>query len=392
MSIGGIIIDIVLEEKPKDNICKVKLIDQTLSVSEYVQIHIFIPKSSDHFIKDVNIGDIMIAQAVSFKTYNSKPQGIIDNHLGGFAIYNLRAHTKIVSMFQYKEENITYNKIESLENWAEMELLERNLATCFTMPNLAQCKKYRFKYVDLFAYVVRVERHFPEDSYTTMILCDGCGYGLLEVFDFLVPKDVENKWVKIREVKVMGCMLKAGKHTAINSMYQDMYNITMQNDYLPGLNSMKAEALRKFQIIYEGSLCLKPTIVTSTFIEAPLMTEEAILNPQDASKFCRLKCLMIDFQPRDPTQAFSIDNDIITIEGCLIVSCMNSVLEIAIYGSEALRFFEISSNMSYIDILEKLDKSTRHLTSGNRWLELGIYRSLSADKIQLSLVRTRITF
>lgn len=392
MSIGGIIIDIVLEEKPKDNICKVKLIDQTLSASEYVQVHIFIPKSSDHFIQDVNIGDILIAQAVSFKTYNSKPQGIIDNHLGGFAIYNLRAHTKIVSMFQYKEENITYNKIESLENWAEMQLLERDLATGFTMPNLAQCKKYRFKYVDLFAYVVRIERHFPEDSYTTMILCDGCGYGLLEVFDFLVPKDVENKWVKIREVKVVGCMLKAGKHTAINTMYQDMYNITMQNDYLPGLNSMKAEALRKFQIIYEGSQCLKSTIVTSTFINAPLMTEEAILNPHDTSKFCRLKCLMVDFQPRDLTQAFSIDNDIITIEGCLIVSCMNSVLEIAIYGSEALRFFEITSNMSYIDILEKLDKSTRHLTTGNRWLELGVYRSLSADKIQLSLVRTRITF
>jgi hypothetical protein len=225
-----------------------------------------------------------------------------------------------------------------------------------------------------------------------MILCDGCGYGLLEVFGFLVPEDVENKWVKIREVKVMGYMLQAGKHTAINTMYQDMYNITIQNDYLPGLNSMKAEALKKFQKIYEGSLCLKATIVTSTFIDAPLMTEEAILNPHDTSRFCRLKCLMIDFQPRDLTQALSIDNDIITIGGILIVSCMNSVLEIAIYGSEALRFFEISSSMSYIDILEKLDKSTRHLTSGNRWLELGIYRSVCADKIQLSLVRTRITF
>lgn len=392
MCIAGIIIDIVLEEKPKDNICKVKLIDETLSSSQYVQIHIFMPKTANNFIKDVLIGDIMIAQAVSFKIYNQKPQGTIDNHLGGFAVYSLRSHTKTVSMFQFKEENITYNKIESLENWAEMHLLERNLITGFMMPNLAQYKKYRFKFVDLFAYVVKVERHYPEESYTTMILCDGCGFGLLEVFDFLVPDDIENKWVKIREVKVMGCMLKAGKHTSINRMYQDMYNITVQNDYLPGLQAMKKEALKKFQMIYEGAQCLKQTIVTTTTIEAALMTEETILNPQNTSKFCRLRCLMIDFHPRDLTQAFSMENDLISIEGCLILSCMNSVLEVSIYGSEAMLFFGLTSSMSYIDILEKLDKTIQHLTCGNKWLELGIYRSFCSNSLLLSLTNTQVTF
>jgi len=86
VNILGVIIDYVVENKlGKDNFFKLRLIDQSLDIEKSIQMNIFLKDSS---INVMSIGDIFVANGVSFKIFKGKVVGTYNKLSKGFGVFH----------------------------------------------------------------------------------------------------------------------------------------------------------------------------------------------------------------------------------------------------------------------------------------------------------------
>lgn len=186
VSIIGVIVDFVSEIKmPKDNICKVKLVDPSLNPGSFVQLHVFVEST----LKKISIGNIIVAHGVSFKQFRGKAQGTHNKQSAHLAVYSTVDNDTpsilcTIGNFQETEE-ITEN-VANLFDWEFKYLGKHDIMTGLTLPSIGESSQFRFKKVDLVCYVALNKKDYPERNQSTLVLCDGSGFLFLTNFTCLV--------------------------------------------------------------------------------------------------------------------------------------------------------------------------------------------------------------
>ncbi|CAG9326661.1 unnamed protein product [Blepharisma stoltei] len=393
VSIIGVIIDYVAEIKmPKDNICKLKIIDQSLSPGDFIQLHVFVETT----LKQINIGDIVVAHGITFKHFRGKAQGTHNNKSGPLAIYSASDNEtlKITSHIgHFQEDEDLYQNVVNLYDWETSQLSSRDLSTGPTLPSLGEAPHYRYKTLDLICYVAHKKQDYPDPSQSTLVLCDSSGYLFLTTLSCLLVNINEDKWVKIREAKISSDQIQFGDHSSIVVVPDWCYNVKMHmQNTIPGLETIRNEALNYlYKTINQASINQQIIVTRTRKSSVPLFDESQLLNPLEKTEFCRLKVIIIQVQPKNIEDGVFEMNDGLNFYGIINIWCLNDIIEVSVAGENSIDLFGLHGIKNRRDFINKIDEVTRLLVKGNNWVELCLKRKVVGNKVILKVVNTFLT-
>ncbi|CAG9323012.1 unnamed protein product [Blepharisma stoltei] len=389
VNIIGVIVDFVIESRhEKDNLFKLKLVDQSLEEREFIQINIFL---NDFSLKISNLGDIFAGSGISFRTLKGKAIGTYNKLSKGFGIYSWKdcklacVHNEIMQNEEMAE------RVYCIQNWELEKLNKRDLTTGVTIRSIGQANLYKYREVDIFCYVIKVHHKFPDIPLSTILVCDETGFLVMQTYYCNLFNVKEEEWVKLREVKIEGNSIIYTHHSSIVHVAEWFLNIQQHIVGSPNGLKMIINEAQEWYCSYtnEASCEIKILVTTSSITAAPLLDEAQLRDPLNTVELCRFKALLIDIQPRNIGEGIVENEGKIEFYGIMIVWSSNEILSVSISRDEAAQFFEFGENKTKEKILEKINEKIKLLFKGNNWMEIGIQRKVKGDEVKLKLVKTQ---
>ena len=389
VSVAGVIIDFVIEEKKKcDNICKMKIVDSSLETGKFLTLNCFV--SGENPPSVVSIGDIVVAHGVKWEVFKSNVQGTYSRSLGGLGIFHWKNAELVSSVAPFSKDEEVLEKVHEANNWELNKLETQDLTTGKTLENIGQAKHSRYQALDIIAYVAKKEEKFPEAFKTTLVLCDDTGFLYYVGYYYELQHIQEKTWIKFREAKIFSNYLERTQHSSILPMPEWSLNVKNHlRETLPGIEHMKTEALSSFGQFYQDVTSQQELIVTEPLMkDTPLFEEAQVLNPFEQKEFCRLKAIFIEIQPRNLESAFIEKEGRLEFCGVMKLWSMHEIIEVILSGKDAALLFGLQGSKQ--EMLQQVKQGIARMSRASNWVVLGLRRVIKENRVLLKLVQTII--
>ena len=379
-SIVGILLDFYIKpntsSKSIENFYRIRIIDDTIQVGQPVQLNLFIRKV--YPLKKVSIGDVVIAQGVSFRKKQNLVVGVHNSSSGGFAVLSWQDCRIEYCSEEFQLSENMMGSVCKLQNWIFNVLQYQSFLIQLSVPTPPYFMQ------DLVLYLVQIHHEFPEAGQSTLVFGDPYRLAYMIVPTSMISHITCFHWIKLSSIKLYHQKIELNENSSL-VIVPDW--TTKVKSYPPISQTSIKQVLNEFGKVIGRDLYV---CINHKHTQTPYMELNKLLNQEIYEEFARIKALVIDFHPRSIGIGVVKCKDDLGYSGIMKAYSGETILTIYISGISANMFYGINCHDEYNDVVMKVTKVQENLMKGYGWVEFGVKRVLHEGQIILFLSETEI--
>ena len=382
-SVIGVLVDFYMKNsRLNENYYRLKVLDESSEGRNILTINLNLPKM--YLLKNITLGDIIVAQNLKFIKKEGYYSGIHNYLSGSFAILS-SIDCKV--LFCLRAFILSENIIQSaciLQNWIfnSFQYLPQKTVCVSRLSYLNSMIAY-----DIILYLIQILNEFPESGNSTLIFSDTYIMGYLTLSAFLISHLKCNSWVKLSSVKYNNRKIEAYEYSSI-------IGIPIWNSLIKCLNIPTSVAIKQALAEFSEKIGQDSYVNACTkHSQERCMDVASLISLTDLTPYTKIKAIIIDFQPRIIGAGIvkkKGSNNSYSYSGLIKVWIDFEILTLLVCGKNSELFYGIASYDDYAEVLKKVERIQESLCKGYGWIELGIKRIMTEEKVILSISETEI--